>query len=415
MMDMFLPAPVKAALSRLEAAGHDAFVVGGCVRDQVLGVTPHDYDICTSAVPQEMQRVFAGERTIETGIRHGTLTVLLSGMPLEITTFRVDGEYLDGRHPASVRFARQVEEDLSRRDFTVNAMAYSPRAGLVDPFGGRQDCRAGLIRCVGKAEERFREDALRILRALRFSARLGFPIERDTDRALRAGKEQLKKISRERIAAELTGLLQGKEAERVLKGYPDVIVTVLPELRALTQSGQWHASLRAVRFSPLDPVNRWAAFLQHCGTEEENSPALAETVLKSLKMSAKMTDGAVQLISWKDAALKPDTLQELLVRVGPDAAEKLIRLRAANRLSQGEREGTVHQDTQRLLEQLSSLLARNACFTLAQLAVNGRDMAAAGLKGPAIGQALNGLLLRVARGELPNEKEALLSAVRAGF
>ena len=176
-MDFLLPAPVQRALSMLGEAGFSAYVVGGCVRDWVLGIPPHDFDICTSAAPEEMKEIFRDERTIETGIKHGTLTVLMEGEPLEITTFRLDGDYLDGRHPSSVSFTRNIEEDLSRRDFTINAMAYSPREGLCDPFGGQADCKAGIIRCVGEPERRFTEDALRILRALRFSARLGFPIE----------------------------------------------------------------------------------------------------------------------------------------------------------------------------------------------------------------------------------------------
>ena len=245
-MVFMLPGPVERALDRLHAAGFSAYVVGGCVRDWVLGVAPHDYDICTAARPEDMQRIFQGERTIETGLRHGTLTVLLDGMPLEITTFRLDGEYLDGRHPASVRFTGRVEDDLSRRDFTINAMAYAPAAGLVDPFGGREDCRRGVIRCVGEAEKRFAEDALRILRALRFSARLRFPIAPETDAALRAGRTQLERISRERIAAELTGLLLGDGAGGVLMAYPEVIRTVLPELSALTAGPAWARTLRRV-------------------------------------------------------------------------------------------------------------------------------------------------------------------------
>ena len=186
-MRLALPKPVETALSRLEKAGYSAYVVGGCVRDHVLGFTPHDYDICSAATPEEMQKVFQGERTIETGLKHGTLTVLLSGMPLEITTYRVDGAYSDGRHPDSVQFTARVEDDLSRRDFTINAMAYSPSAGLVDPFGGQADCERGVIRCVGDPAARFGEDALRILRALRFSSRLGFPIEEATAQAAVAG------------------------------------------------------------------------------------------------------------------------------------------------------------------------------------------------------------------------------------
>ena len=245
-MRLTLSKPVEAALSRLENAGFSAYAVGGCVRDHVLGFTPHDYDICTSATPERMQEVFKGERTIETGLKHGTLTVLLFGMPLEITTFRVDGAYSDGRHPDSVRFTARVEDDLSRRDFTINAMAYSPKAGLVDHFCGQEDCRRGVIRCVGNPVERFGEDALRILRALRFSARLGFPVEEATARAIREGRAQLCHVSRERIAVELSGLLQGKDASGVLRQFPEVIEAVLPELQPLTAGEQWETTLRTV-------------------------------------------------------------------------------------------------------------------------------------------------------------------------
>ena len=229
-MDFLLPAPVLCALSMLEAGGFSAYVVGGCVRDWVLGIPPHDFDICTAATPKEMKEIFKGERTIETGIRHGTLTVLMDNEPLEITTFRLDGDYLDGRHPSSVSFTRKVEEDLSRRDFTINAMAYSPKDGLIDPFGGQKDCQDGIIRCVGEPERRFQEDALRILRALRFSARLDFPIEPETAKAIFQLKENLEKISKERIAVELTGLLMGKKAGEILDRFWDVIIFVLPSL-----------------------------------------------------------------------------------------------------------------------------------------------------------------------------------------
>ena len=415
-MVLNLPKPVEAALNRLTAAGFSAYAVGGCVRDHVLGFIPHDYDICTAATPEEMQQVFQGERTIETGLKHGTLTVLLSGMPLEITTFRVDGAYSDGRHPDSVRFTARVEDDLSRRDFTINAMAYSPRTGLVDPFDGQADCRRGVIRCVGDPAARFGEDALRILRALRFSARLGFPIEDATARAVRDGKAQLCHVSRERIAVELTGLLQGDHADAVLAEFGEVIETVLPELGFLMRGGQWALTLKTLSAVPKEAELRWAAFLLRCGTDAEDSANTAFAILKSLKMSVKMMDTVSELVQGQDAGLRPETLQETLMRFGPERLRQLIVLRQAVRIAQQEEHpDAILRDTQALDRKLTGLLNENACYTLAQLAVNGKDMAALGLRGPAIGETLHSLLLQVVRGQLPNERDALLTAAEGRF
>ncbi len=412
-MRLTLPKPVEAVLSRLENAGFSAYAVGGCVRDHVLGFTPHDYDICTSATPERMQEVFKGERTIETGLKHGTLTVLLFGMPLEITTFRVDGAYSDGRHPDSVRFTARVEDDLSRRDFTINAMAYSPKAGLVDPFGGQEDCRRGVIRCVGNPVERFGEDALRILRALRFSARLGFPVEEATARAIREGRTQLCHVSRERIAVELSGLLQGRDASGVLRQFPEVIEAVLPDLQPLTAGEQWETTLRTVDAAPKDLYLRWAAFLRLCGTDAEDSGRLALSMLRGLKMSTKIMDTVTELVQWQNADLRPETMQEMLMRIGPERLGQLILLRQAARTAgQKESPDAIARDTEALKEKLKALLDENACYTLGQLTVNGKDMAALGLRGPAIGETLHALLLGVARGQLPNDREALLDAAR---
>ena len=411
-MTFSLPAPVEKALKMLEGAGFPAYVVGGCVRDRALGTEPHDYDICTAAQPEDMRRIFQRERTIETGIQHGTLTVLLDGMPLEITTFRLDGEYLDGRHPASVRFTGRVEDDLSRRDFTINAMAYAPGAGLVDPFGGREDCRRGVIRCVGKAETRFGEDALRILRALRFSARLGFPIDPDTDQALRRGRGQLHHISRERIAAELTGLLLGRDAGAVLGRYPEVIGTVLPEMQALTAGEDWPLTLRRIDAAPANEIIRWAAFLQEGEQDAQDSAQLARDILRGLKMSGKMMDAVSQLVLWKGAALTVENTQEMLMRLGPERLAYLIRLREADRLARREELDAVRADTAALIRERARLQAEKACYTLGQLAVNGGDMAALGLRGPAIGKALEALLLHVVRRELPNRRDALIAAAK---
>ena len=412
-MLLSLPGPVETALARLEAAGFAAYAVGGCVRDHVLGFTPHDYDICSAAAPEDTLRVFQGERIIETGLKHGTVTVLLSGMPLEITTFRVDGAYSDGRHPDEVRFTARVEDDLSRRDFTINAMAYSPKSGLVDPFGGQEDCKRGVIRCVGEPAARFGEDALRILRALRFSSRLGFPIEEATAKAVREGKARLCHVSRERIAVELTGLLQGKDAVCVLRQFPEVVETVLPELGPLMAGPNWEKTLLTVNAAPRDVYLRWAAFLCLCGTDAANSAALAREILKGLKMSAKLTDTVSELAAARDRAFRPETMQEMLMHFGPERLSQLIPLRQAVRIAGREEDPeTIARDTEALKEKLDDLLRENACYTLAQLAVNGKDMAALGLRGPEIGKTLQGLLLQVVRGRLPNERDALLNAAK---
>ena len=411
-MVFMLPGPVERALDRLHAAGFSAYVVGGCVRDWVLGVAPHDYDICTAALPEDMQRIFQGERTIETGLRHGTLTVLLDGMPLEITTFRLDGEYLDGRHPASVRFTGRVEDDLSRRDFTINAMAYAPAAGLVDPFGGREDCRRGVIRCVGEAEKRFAEDALRILRALRFSARLRFPIAPETDAALRAGRTQLERISRERIAAELTGLLLGDGAGGVLMAYPEVIRTVLPELSALTAGPAWARTLRRIDAAPKEESLRWAAFLMDAGADGPSCARLARDTLRGLKMSGKMMDGVSALALWRDAEPRIEDMQEMLMRLGPEKLDQWIRLKEADRIAQGVPRAEAQAEADARRAETQRLLRENACYTLAQLAVNGSDLAKLGFSGMAIGQTLERLLGQVVRRELENRRDALLAAAR---
>ena len=227
---MQLPVPVQDLIARLRGAGFPAYAVGGCVRDSLLGLTPHDWDLCTAASPEEMKRVFAGERIAETGLRHGTLTVIRDHIPYEITTFRTEGSYSDHRHPDSVSFVTDVREDLARRDFTINAMAWAPEEGLLDLFGGREDLDRGIIRCVGVPEERFEEDALRILRALRFASVYDFALDPDTSRAVRALYSTLDRVAAERLREELLKLLCGKAAGRMLREYPEVFSAMIPDL-----------------------------------------------------------------------------------------------------------------------------------------------------------------------------------------
>ena len=413
-MELMLPEPVLEGLNRLKQAGFAAYVVGGCVRDQVLGTVPHDYDICTAARPEDMKMVFSGERTIETGIQHGTLTVLLSGMPLEITTFRVDGEYRDGRHPESVRFTARVEDDLSRRDFTINAMAYAPDTGIVDPFGGREDCKNRVLRCVGDAEQRFGEDALRILRALRFSARLGFPIEKNTARAAREGRDQLQKISRERVAAELTGTLTAAHAASVLADFPDILCAAVPDLLEMVQSVHWAHALKMLFVTVPEPVLRWAALLLECPKPER--PDLPWEILQGLKMPSRFSEMVRKLVYYTRLFRQENPpLRVRLMTLGPEQTALLLSLQEADTLvlHPSSDEAYIREAYRQTREELRRLLEGNACYSLSQLAVNGKDMAAAGLKGVQIGQMLNALLKRVVLGELPNERDTLLKAIQA--
>ncbi len=388
-MEWKLPAAVAEALRRLNDAGYAAYIVGGCVRDRAMGIPPHDWDICTAAAPDDMKKVFQGERTIETGVRHGTLTVVLGDEPLEITAFRRDGDYRDGRHPESVRFTSSIEEDLSRRDFTVNAMAYHPEEGIVDPFGGMDDLKRGIIRCVGAPEKRFGEDALRILRALRFSARLGFPIEENTARALVTMKNRLSLISRERIAAETEGILLGDHAADVLTQYGGVLSA------ALETEIPWSAVAPIVGGMPKKLPLRLAAALASLGTDG------AEKVLRGLKVSRKLEEDTLTLVTWQDTVVTPDAMQYLLMRLGEENLRNLLDFSKVL--------GKLTEEAEKAASEcLDKLLSENACHTLAQLAVHGDDVAALGAKGREIGEILQALLNRVTLGKLPNQKDALL-------
>lgn len=380
-----LPPGALEVLRRLNAAGHQAYAVGGCVRDLARGVPPHDYDICTSALPAQTERCFAGERVVETGIKHGTVTVLMAGEPYEITTFRTDGDYLDGRHPQSVAFTDSLTEDLRRRDFTINAMAYHPDIGLRDPFDGQADIARRMIRCVGDAGARFTEDALRILRALRFAAELGFDIAPDTARAMRELSGRLTLISRERIAAELLRALNGINAVPVLQAFDTVLLAALPDYPAAALP----EALHALAILPCgDTVLRLAALLSPCG--EAGARALA-----SLKPSRALSSQVLALTAAAGEDISRAELPLWLARLGKAQLRRLLTL----------------QGREELLACLPALLAQHPPLTLGELQINGRDLTAAGLPaGAELGRTLNALHRRVLLGELPNERGALLAA-----
>ena len=434
------PAPVQTALDRLGAAGFEAFVVGGCVRDALRGAVPHDWDCTTNAKPQEICACFRDFHVIETGLQHGTVTVVIEHMPIEITTYRIDGVYADHRRPDSVTFTDSLTDDLARRDFTVNAMAFHPERGLIDPFHGAADLQAGLIRCVGNPRDRFDEDGLRILRAMRFAAVLDFAVDPQTAAAIHAQKALLHHISAERIDTELTKLLCGTAAERVFTDFADVLFTVLPELEPMYGFDQrnphhdydvYTHTLKTVAACPPDPVLRWAALLHDTGkphtfTEDERgghfyghavvSVEIAKRALKAMKCDRKRYDRVLLLVEKHDLVMNgtEKQIKRLVRQIGADAAEQLLYLHKADVTAQA----VCHRaeriaESDRLLAVLAALREADACMSLRQLAVSGSDLMQLGIpQGRAIGEMLNRLLEAVIEGSLPNEHDALLQAVR---
>ena len=441
-----LPADVAVLLAMLRDAGYPAYAVGGCVRDALLGIEPHDWDICTSALPAQMQQVFRGLHTVETGLKHGTLTVVVNHVPYEITTFRVDGAYTDHRHPDTVSFVDNIAEDLSRRDFTVNAMAWSPNAGLVDLFGGRDDLAAGVIRCVGEPALRFDEDALRILRALRFASIYDFTIDPATDAAARKLAPSLAGVAGERIREELLKLLCGRGAGRILRAYPDILSEIIPEIRPMIGYDQqnhhhsydlWEHTVRAVENIPPEADLRLAMLLHDTGkplvrtTDEHGeghyrghqqaSAEIAARAADTLRLDNATRDRVLLLVRYHDIPLRTESgeinldrsfLLRKLNRFGETDLRALIRIHRADRIATGysspEREDRRMKER---LDALDALLAEKPCYTLKDLAVNGHDLQAAGLRGKEIGDTLQRLLEDVMDGRVENSRDALLRAV----
>lgn len=401
MSQFNLPQGVCFVLERLNGCGYEAFVVGGCVRDHLMGRVPSDYDVTTNARPHEMMEVFADCRVIETGLKHGTLTVLSHGMSIEATTYRVDGAYDDGRHPNEVTFTASLEEDLCRRDFTVNAIAYSPRDGFVDPFGGREDIERKRIICVGEAEKRFSEDALRILRAVRFASALGFLIEKGTADAVMEMYPTLAKISRERIYQELTKLLLGPSAAEVLWNFAPVIAFALDGTGTLITAEDIRLAAGRVSAASRHSEMRYAALFYENGRGLDVVDT-ARKLYSSLKPSRKSLLEVLAFLENRFADTGDrHTVKKLMGRYGADFPRELMGFRGAmGLLDAAEREAQ--------LGLYEALAAENPCVTVGQLAVDGKDAAAAGLKGADIGKALSRLLDAVMREELPNERSVLM-------
>ncbi len=436
---MKIPEPVTEVLAALEQQGYEAWCVGGCVRDLLRGETPADWDVTTSALPGETMAVF-GSRAVPTGLRHGTVTVRTAGGPVEVTTFRRDGAYPDHRRPDRVLFTSSLEEDLCRRDFTINAMALDRHGRFRDPFGGRADLQAKVLRCVGDPDRRFGEDALRILRGLRFASRLGCGFQPDTGAAIHRCRGLLAEIAPERIWAELSGLLRGPWVSGVLREYPDVLGVFWPEVLDMVGFEQknrhhcydvWEHTLHALETSAEEDTVLRCALLLHdvgkprCFTMDEagvghfyGHPAMscrmAEEMLGRLRTDNATKRDVTQLVAWHDRDI-PRTdrgIRRALAELGEPALRRLLALKRADNLAQAPEYRGVQREIALAEEILERQLAEGACVSLRQLAVRGGDLLGVGLQGPAVGRTLAWLLEAVVDGTLPNERTALLDAVR---
>ena len=433
-----IPAPVREILETLETAGHRAWCVGGCVRDALLGRIPEDWDVTTAARPEETMALF-GDRAVPTGLRHGTVTVRTAAGGVEVTTLRRDGAYRDHRRPESVTFTDSLEEDLRRRDFTVNALAVDLRGTLQDPLGGRADLAAGVLRCVGDPDRRFDEDALRILRGARFAAQLGFAIHPDTAAAIHRNRALLGDIAPERIWTELKKLVTGAHAAEVLRAYPDVIGVFWPEVLPMVGFDQrnrhhchdvWEHTLHALAAVPPEADLRLTVLLHdigkpNCFTVDEKgqghfyghpaeSARLAGEMLRRLRADNATTETVVRLVTWHDKNI-PRTrsgVARALGKLGERDLRRLLDVKRADNLAQAPEYRSVQGEIDKAEAILDQLLAESACVSLRQLAVNGRDLLALGLSGPAVGRILRTLLDAVLDETLPNQRAALLAAAQ---
>lgn len=430
-----MPQEVRSLLARLESAGYQGWAVGGCVRDTLRGAVPSDWDVTTDARPERVMALF-GERAIPTGLKHGTVTVCAGETHVEVTTFRRDGTYSDHRRPDAVQFSSSLEEDLARRDLTVNAMAMDLRWHICDPFGGQEDLSRRVLRCVGDPLRRLDEDALRIMRTLRFAAVLGFAIEPDTSAALHRRAPLLADIAAERILVEMNKLLTGEYMASVLLAYPDVLGVFLPELLPCVGFDQrnvhhcydvWSHSVYAASAIAPDAVLRWAMLLHDigkpdCFTVDEHgtghfyghparSAELAEAICRRLRMDKKSAQRIVALVRWHDRDI-PRTekaVARAARQLGEDTLRQLLAVKRADNRAQSPLCRGRAADIDRAEVILDDLLARQSCFSLRELAVRGNDLTALGLRGPAVGEALQKLLDAVMDGSVPNERPALLA------
>lgn len=435
---MFLPDHIRSCIDMLEDAGFPAYAVGGCVRDSLLGRTPHDYDLCTAATPEQLRNIFSQYPLVLAGEKHGTVTVIMDHMPVEITTFRREGSYHDSRHPDWVRFVDDITADLSRRDFTVNAMAYSPYRGFADPFGGRQDLKDGILRAVGDPRTRFSEDTLRILRGVRFSVKYRLTVAPSTMSAMLDMASHTDLLSKERVFEELCKLLPLVKAADLLLFQP-ILTQIMPELLptvGFDQHSRYHAydvfthTAYVVEAVPPELPLRFAALLHDIGKpsafylDEQGSghfpdhaktgALLADSVLSRLKAPTALRRQVTDLIARHMTPLEPDKklLRRRLGKYGVWETQNLLFLQQADFSSKGTKESTdVFQRTQKLIQEIE---AEDTCLTLRDLSVNGHDLLQLGyVPGPGIKSCLEHLLMQVQDELLPNNRSSLLPAAQS--
>ena len=437
---MKLPSDVSDCLEALERASFATYAVGGCVRDHLLGLTPHDFDLCTAATPEQMQEVFSGRQLVLAGLKHGTVGVVTDGGVVEITTFRTEGGYADCRHPDWVCFVKDIKSDLARRDFTVNAMAWSPTRGFADPFGGRDDLKNSLLRAVGDPETRFREDSLRILRGARFAVKYRLEPETATENAMFRLAPLMDELARERVFDELCKLIVLAEVDDLIRFAP-IITQVIPELEkavGFDQRSPHHAYdlfthiAHVTAAVPRDLTLRWAALLHDVGkvptfTVDENgrghfyghareSAQLANDILLRLKAPTALREQVVHLTELHMTKPEPDRklLRRWLSRYGRETLDQLLLLQEADMGSKGTgnpKERDIFPQIRAILEEIHE---ENACLRIKDLAVNGRDLMELGfIPGKALGQCLEHLLEQVLDEQLLNERQALLAAAQA--
>lgn len=443
-----IPKNVKMIISILEKNGHEAFAVGGCIRDTILGRKPQDWDITTSALPHQVKELF--HKTIDTGIEHGTVTVMMSRVGYEVTTYRIDGEYNDSRHPESVEFTSNLIEDLRRRDFTINAMAYNPTVGLVDAFDGIGDIEKKIIRCVGEPKERFGEDALRILRAVRFSAQLGFEIEEGTMRAIRKLANTLENISAERIRVELEKLITSNHPDKLITAYhAGITKVILPEFDRMMECPQntpYHKynvgehTIKVMENVPNTKDMRWAALFHDVGkpdsiTYDKSEPErmhfyghakkgseMVPGIMKRLKMDNKTIKFVKRLVECHDdrtasGEMKPVSVRKSVNRIGKDIYKEYLQLAYAD--FQGKSEYGKQKGFDRYLytcEQFQYILDNNICTSKKEMEISGKDLIEIGVpKGQIIGDILDELLKRVIQNPELNERQRLIEIARNMF
>lgn len=434
-----VPEPVSYIIQELEKCGYEAYMVGGCVRDSVLGRKPHDYDICTSATPDEILKAFPNEEIILTGLQHGTVTILINKEPFEITTYRIDGDYSDNRRPDNLTFTKNLVEDLRRRDFTINAMAYNPKTGLIDSFNGMEDIKYKKIRCVGSAEDRFNEDALRILRAIRFATQLGFAEDPETSYEIHKQYKRLQNISIERINSEFCKIVSSDEFCVELVLYPDVFSLFIPELKDMIgfqQNNPYHAydvfnhTIHAIEECDSEDLTvRLAVFfhdfgkphsyqdgedgIRHFKGHGKVSAEIADSIIKRLRFDNETRNNVVELVYYHDATFEVGKkyVKRWLNKIGEKQFRRLLEVRKADIKGQNpDYEKSRIEKVNNIESILEEIIQEQECFSLKDLAVNGDDVKQTmNLKeGKNVGYWLNEILKRVIDGELKNNKDDLI-------